>query len=150
MTMIAAYVRVSSHSQTADSQKAELKTWLERQGNILNDVQWFEDVESGSTLERPGFKSLQKAVFSGVIHIVIVWKLDRLARNLRDGVNILADLCEKGVRVVSITQQLDLSGAAGCLIAGVLFIICRCRDGTGTDTRTPSYRDFFGKGKRRI
>ena len=51
---------------------------------------------------------------------IIVWKLDRLARNLRDGVNLLADWCEQGIRVVSITEQLDLSGAMGRIVAALL------------------------------
>ena len=52
---------------------------------------------------------------------VIVWKLDRLARSLKDGVNVLADWCQRGIRVVSVTQQIDLSGPVGQMIAGVLF-----------------------------
>ena len=42
--------------------------------------------------------------------MVVVWKLDRLSRRQRDGVNLLADWCERGVRVVAVTQQIDLSG----------------------------------------
>ena len=49
------------------------------------------------------------------------WKLDRISRRQREGVNLLADWCERGVRVVVITQQLDLSGAVGRLVASVLF-----------------------------
>jgi DNA invertase Pin-like site-specific DNA recombinase len=51
----------------------------------------------------------------------VVWKLDRISRRQRDGVNLLADWCERGVRVVVLTQQLDLSGAVGRLVASVLF-----------------------------
>lgn len=51
----------------------------------------------------------------------MVWKLDRLARNLREGVNVIADWCQRGVRVVSITQQIDLTGTTGRLIASLLF-----------------------------
>ena len=57
----------------------------------------------------------------GEAKTVVVWRLDRLTRKQRDGINTLADWCEKGVRVVSVTQQLDLSGATGRLITGVLF-----------------------------
>jgi DNA invertase Pin-like site-specific DNA recombinase len=64
---------------------------------------------------------LQKAVFNGTVKTVVVWKLDRLARSMRDGIDILHNWCELGVRVVSITQELDLSGAVGKLVAGVLF-----------------------------
>jgi DNA invertase Pin-like site-specific DNA recombinase len=52
-----------------------------------------------------------------------VWKLDRIARSMREGINILSRWCELGVRVVSITQQIDLSGTVGHLVAGVLFAI---------------------------
>jgi len=50
-----------------------------------------------------------------------VWKLDRLARSLKEGVNVLADWCQRGVRVIAITQQIDLSGPVGQLIASMLF-----------------------------
>ena len=35
--------------------------------------------------------------------------------------NVLADWCQRGIRVVSVTQQIDLSGPVGQMIAGVLF-----------------------------
>jgi len=50
----------------------------------------------------------------------ILWP-DRLSRRRRDGVNLLADWCERGVRVVAVTQQIDLSGAVGRMLASVLF-----------------------------
>ena len=64
---------------------------------------------------------MQDAIFAGEIDTVVVWKLDRLARNLKEGVNVLADWCQRGVRVISITQQVDLSGSVGNLIASLLF-----------------------------
>ncbi len=44
-----------------------------------------------------------------------------LPRRQRDGVDLLADWCERGVRVVAVTQQIDLSGAVGRMVASVLF-----------------------------
>lgn len=107
--MIAVYLRVSTATQKTDSQKAEITRWLQRHRYAPRSVQWFEDQESGSTLRRDAFQRLQQAIFQGEIDTVVVWKLDRLARSLREGVNILADWCQRGVRVVSITQALDLS-----------------------------------------
>lgn len=121
--MIGIYIRVSSHSQKSDSQRAELQQWLRLHGRDSDTVLWFEDKETGATLNREAFQRLQKAVFKGEIQTVIVWKLDRLARSLREGVNVLTDWCERGVRVVSVTQQIDLSGTIGHLVAGVLFAI---------------------------
>jgi DNA invertase Pin-like site-specific DNA recombinase len=38
-----------------------------------------------------------------------------------DGINLLADWCDRGVRVVSVTQQIDLSGPVGRMVASVMF-----------------------------
>jgi DNA invertase Pin-like site-specific DNA recombinase len=116
----AVYIRVSSpKGQKTDSQRAELEAWLKRQR--INGAQWFEDRESATTLRRDAFQKLQAAIFTGQIDTVVVWKLDRLARNLKEGVNVLADWCQRGVRVIAITQQIDLSGPVGNLIASLLF-----------------------------
>ncbi len=118
---IGVYIRVSSRTQKSDSQRAEIERWLDAHGYKPDAVQWFEDVETGATLNRPGFNALSEAVFAGTVKTVVVWKLDRMARSMREGINILSKLCEAGVRVVSVTQQIDLSGTVGHLVAGVLF-----------------------------
>ena len=118
--MIAAYCRTSTTRQKNDSQIAEIEKWLAAHGHDLQQVQWFIDQESGKTLRRPQFERLQKAIFNGGIKTVVVWKLDRLSRRLRDGVNVLADWCEKGVRIVVVTQQIELDGPVGRMIAALL------------------------------
>ena len=52
----------------------------------------------------------------GELKTIVVWRLDRLWRSSRDGINTRADRYEKRGRVVSV-NQLDLSGATGRLIA---------------------------------
>ena len=114
------YIRVSSpKGQKTDSQRAELEAWLKR--HRMQAAQWFEDRDSATNLRREAFLKLQAAIFAGKITTVIIWKLDRLARNLKEGVNVLADWCQRGVRVIAITQQIDLSGPVGHLIASLLF-----------------------------
>jgi len=116
----AIYLRVSSpKGQKTDSQRAELEAWLKR--HHYKSVQWFEDHESATTMQRDAFQRLQVAIFAGKIATVVVWKLDRLARSLKEGVNVLADWCQRGVRIIAITQQIDLSGPVGHLIASLLF-----------------------------
>mgnify|MGYP003776535793 FL=1 len=63
----------------------------------------------------------QDALVTGEIKTVVVWKLDRLARSMREGINTLSSWCKAGAQVVSVTQQLDLSCPVGHLVAGVLF-----------------------------
>jgi len=120
---IGVYIRISSHTQKSDSQRAEITRWLKAHGHDLETVQWFEDTETGKHLSRTGFNSLSEAIFDGTIKTVVVWKLDRIARSMREGINTLSKWCECGVRVVSTTQQIDLSGTVGHLVAGVLFAV---------------------------
>jgi DNA invertase Pin-like site-specific DNA recombinase len=121
LSPIACYCRVSSRRQKHDSQKAELQRWLRQTGVRSSRVQWFEDTETGRTLHRPAFERLQHAIFNGSVKTVVVWKLDRLSRRQHEGVNLLAEWCERGVRVVVVTQLIDLSGTVGRLVASVLF-----------------------------
>ncbi|QDU98614.1 recombinase family protein [Lignipirellula cremea] len=118
---IACYCRVSSRQQKNASQRAEIERWLGGRGVDPHSVRWFEDVETGKTLQRPAFEKLQAAIGHGKVKTVVVWKLDRVSRRLKDGVNLLADWCEAGIRVVSVTEQIDLSGPVGRMIASVMF-----------------------------
>ena len=47
--------------------------------NRLKAVEWFEDRDSATNLQRKSFQELQAAIFAGKIDTVVVWKLDRLA-----------------------------------------------------------------------
>ncbi|MCE9607323.1 MAG: recombinase family protein [Planctomycetia bacterium] len=75
--------------RTATAESSPLRS--PRHGLDQKQVRWFVDQESGKTLKRPKFEELQKAIFSGEIKTVIVWKLDRLSRRLKDGVCVLAE-----------------------------------------------------------
>ncbi len=119
--MIACYCRVSSRRQRTDSQKGEITRWLMGHGIEPPTVQWFEDIETGTTMRRPAFERLQRAIFDGTVKTVVVWKLDRLSRRQHEGITLLADWCERDVRVVVVTQQIDLRGALGRMVASVLF-----------------------------
>ena len=118
--MIGCYCRVSTARQKADSQVAEINKWLKANGYDESQVTWYIDKESGKTLKRPEFERLQADIFSGRIKTVICWKLDRLSRRLKDGVVLLADWCERGLKIVVITQMIELNGAVGRMIAAVM------------------------------
>jgi DNA invertase Pin-like site-specific DNA recombinase len=70
-------IRVSSsRGQKTDSQRTELEVWLKRQRHKA--VQWFEDRESATTLQRDVFQKSKAAIFAGKITTIVVWKLDHL------------------------------------------------------------------------
>jgi DNA invertase Pin-like site-specific DNA recombinase len=112
---------VSSPQQKADSQQAALKQWLKGNRLPTTAVRWFVDTETGTTLQRPALAALQQALFHGEVETGVVWKLDRLSRKTQEGINLLADWCEREVRVVSVTQQIALRGSVGRLLASLLF-----------------------------
>jgi DNA invertase Pin-like site-specific DNA recombinase len=123
MKTIAAYIRVSTFDQAKglQSQEKALRDYAKNHG--LTNVRWYRDKLSGATTKRPGFDKLQRDIFSGKVGTVVVWKLDRLSRSLKDGINILADWTEKGIRVVAVSQQVDLNGSIGRMITAILFAL---------------------------
>lgn len=118
--MIGAYLRVSSSSQRTDSQRSEIESWLDAHGIEPASVRWYEDKETGKTMKRKAFDRLQADIFTGKVKQVLIWKLDRLSRRLKDGVNVLADWCDHGIKITVITQQIELNGAVGRMIAAVM------------------------------
>lgn len=120
----AVYLRVSSFNKQEkgmDSQERALKRYCSNQG--FAHLVWYKDRMSGASTNRPAFKRLQKDIFAGKIDTVICWKLDRLSRNLQDGVNVLCNWLKKGIRIIAISQQLDFSGAVGQMVASLLFAV---------------------------
>jgi DNA invertase Pin-like site-specific DNA recombinase len=102
--MIYGYARISTEDQRTDLQRAALtKSGCEH---------IFEDHASGATTaERPALKRCLKNLRPG--DLLVVWKLDRLARSLRDLVQILDDLHGRGVRFQSLTESIDTETPTG-------------------------------------
>lgn len=125
MKRVAIYIRVSTFDQDKgmDSQEYELRKYCKGHDIPKATVKFYRDKLSGKTLDRPAFEELQADIFMGHVKTVLCWKLDRLSRSLRDGINTLTDWLEKGIRIVATAQQLDFSGAVGKLIASVLFAV---------------------------
>jgi len=136
MRFTAIYVRVSTVGQNAEGQKREIERWLNGNSVDRQKVKWYLDKSTGDNLARPAFESLQSDVFQGLVGTVVVWKLDRLSRTLRDGINTLCDWLDKGIRVVATSQQLDFSGTVGKLIASVLFAVAELEQSTRRERQT--------------
>ena len=109
---IASYVRLSSEKKD----EAEIENWLQYRGIDRYQVEWIGDKEN----DRKGFDKLQQAIESGQVKCVVLWKLDRLSRRLRDTVNILADWAKRGLKLVVVSQLLEIDGSEGRRIATLL------------------------------
>jgi DNA invertase Pin-like site-specific DNA recombinase len=104
------YTRVSTVSQTLDQQNAALAA--------AGVSKTFPDVMSGARDDRPGLASLLDYVREG--DTVVVWKLDRLGRNTLHILESVKILTERGVTLVSTSDGIDSSTAAGRMMIGVL------------------------------
>lgn len=138
--MIGVYVRVSTAGQNIAGQERELRQWLDGNGIDPAQVRWFIDKATGNNLDRPAFSQLQEAIFRGQVRTVVVWKLDRLSRSLRDGINTLAEWCDRGLRVVSVTQQIDFSGSVGKMLAAVLLGVAEMEQETRRERQAAGIR----------
>ena len=97
------YARVSTQDQDLRLQHEAL-----RQANC---DKIYEDKVSGATASRDGLKLALDTLREN--DILVVWKLDRLGRTVRDLVNIVCDLEQRGVHFKSLTDQIDTSTTAG-------------------------------------
>ena len=115
---IAIYLRVSSNKgQDTKSQEPDLQTWAKAQDQ---DIAWFKDRFTGTTMERPGLERLLADVRSGKVSKVCVWRLDRLGRTAKGLLTLLEELQVLSIGFVSLREGFDLATPAGRLMAGVL------------------------------
>ncbi len=131
---IGCYLRVSTASrkrdkkdefrQTTKSQKHAIRQWAESAHVPESELTWYEDRLSGKTMSRKALNRLLKAVDAGKIDCVVVYKLDRFARNLQEGLTVLRELAQK-VRVVSVSENIDFSNSTGMLIASILLSVAQ-------------------------
>ena len=144
---VACYVRVSTVGQNEAGQRTEIRNWLKGNGIDPERVDWYIDKKSGDDLDRPAFEDLQKNVFAGSVSTVVVYKLDRLSRKLRDGINTLCDWCDRGLRVVSVTQPIDFSGTVGKMIAAVLLGVAQMEQETRRERQAAGIAEAKDHGK---
>ena len=114
--MLIGYMRVSKAdgSQSTDLQRDALLA------AGVAQAQLYEDQASGKREDRPGLTSCLKALREG--DTLMVWKLDRLGRNLRHLINTVHDLTARGVGLKVLTGQgaaIDTTSASGKLVFGI-------------------------------
>lgn len=79
----------------------------------------------------------------------MTYKLDRISRSLRDGINVLSEWCDKGLRVVSVTQQIDFNGTVGKMLAAVLHGIAQMEQETRRERQAAGIAVAKKRGKYR-
>lgn len=116
---VAAYARVSTGSQTPEAQLHELRSAVERRHDWAL-VDEYVDRGSGIDRDRPELERLLSDARAGEIDLVVVWRLDRLARSTIHLLEVLEQLHRWSVGFVSLREGVDTTTPAGRAFATFL------------------------------
>jgi len=75
---------------------------------------------SGGTMERPGLQRLLADIDAGLVDVVVIYRLDRLSRSLRDFLNMIESFEGRGVSFASVTERIDTTSSAGRLFLNMI------------------------------
>jgi site-specific DNA recombinase len=146
------YVRVSTDRQaeqgvSLEAQEAKIRAMATVQGAELLDV-IVDGGESAKSLNRPGLQRLLDLINAGKVEAVIVAKLDRLTRSVKDLCGLLELLEKRKVALVSVAESLDTGSAAGRLVITIMGAVSQWeREAIGERTRD-ALRHKRSKGER--
>jgi site-specific DNA recombinase len=120
-TKAVGYVRGSTNEQriTLEAQEAKIRAMV-----TVKDAEIVEIIsdggESAASLDRPGMQRLLQMVDEGLVRYVIIAKLDRMTRSVRDLGDLLETFGEREVSLISVEESLDTGSAAGRLVMNVM------------------------------
>jgi len=146
------YVRVSTDRQaergvSLEAQEAKIRAMATVQGADLVDV-IVDGGESAKSLNRPGLQRLLALINTGKVQAVIVAKLDRLTRSVKDLCGLLELLEKRKVALISVAESLDTGSAAGRLVITIMGAVSQWeREAIGERTRD-ALRHKRGQGER--
>jgi site-specific DNA recombinase len=124
---IVGYVRVSTDEQASagvslDAQEARLRAYAKAM-NLELDEMVLDAGASAKTLRRSGMTRILEGVRGGTIGTVIAIKLDRLTRSTRDLADLLDLFQNADAALISVSESLDTSSAAGRMVVNMLGVV---------------------------
>jgi len=134
------YVRVSTDKQadrgvSLDAQAEKIRAMAVVHSSELLDI-IVDGGESAKSLNRPGMARLLALVDAGEVQVVIIAKLDRLTRSVKDLCTLLERFSKRGVTLISVAESLDTGSAAGRLVLNIMTAVSQWeREAIGERTR---------------
>src|SRR5277367_4888330 len=134
------YTRVSTDKQcdkgvSLDAQREKIRAMAVVHNAELVDI-IIDGGESAKSLNRTGMQRLLALVDAGDVQAVIVAKLDRLTRSVKDLCTLLERFERRGVALVSVAESLDTGSAAGRLVLNIMTAVSQWeREAIGERTR---------------
>lgn len=117
-SQVATYIRWSTDDQatgtTLEVQTEKCQEWLRRRGlQFREDLLFVDEGYSGGNMDRPALTRLREFVQSGLVQAVVVYKLDRLSRSVKDAVNLVMGEWEGKCVLQSTVEEIDTSTQQG-------------------------------------
>jgi len=134
------YVRVSTDKQadrgvSLDAQAEKIRAMAVVHNADLLDI-IVDGGESAKSLNRPGMARLLAMVDAGEVQTVIIAKLDRLTRSVKDLCTLLERFERRSVALISVAESLDTGSAAGRLVLNIMTAVSQWeREAIGERTR---------------
>lgn len=123
---VAIYVRVSTtHQIDKDSLPMQRQDLIAYSKLLLGTEDWviFEDAGySGKNTDRPKYQEMMSQIRQGAFTHLLVWKIDRISRNLLDFATMYKELKDLGVIFVSKSEQFDTSTAMGEAMLKIILV----------------------------
>ncbi|MDP9394604.1 MAG: recombinase family protein [Actinomycetota bacterium] len=108
-----------------DRQVADCERVAEQRGWTVVETITDNDMSASTGKPRPGYQRLLKLMRDGSVDAVVVWHVDRLTRRLVDLEEVIA-ICEAtGVRLATVTGDIDLGTDTGRMLARILASVAR-------------------------
>jgi site-specific DNA recombinase len=147
---IATYTRISTDE---DRQPFSLRAQAERLDAYarLQDgwriVRRFTDQASGATLERPGLSRALEEAAAGVYQLLLVYRVDRLSRSVRQLAQVAEELERSKVALRSATEPFDTSSPAGKMMLQMLGVFAEFERATIVERITAGMERAASEGR---
>ena len=127
------YIRVSTAEQKEEGysllgQRKNIELFAEKQGYELIDVYADEGISGKNIIKRPGVQKLLEDAKTGKFDVLIIWKLTRLGRSMKDVMNIAEILYSNNVELHSISESFDITTSTGKMMLDCLPISLNLND----------------------
>ena len=137
---VVGYARVSTEKQADKGVSLEAQAEKIRAMAVVHGAELLDTIvdggESAKSLNRPGMARLLALVDAGEIEAVIIAKLDRLTRSVKDLCTLLERFSRRNVTLISVAESLDTGSAAGRLVLNIMTAVSQWeREAIGERTR---------------
>lgn len=144
------YVRYSDHKQdegfSVEYQLSEIEEFIYKNGLELRKHHIDQAVSGTKVAGREAFFELVNDVKEGLVDVIVVYKLNRIFRNAYESQKYRKLFKKHGVKLMSVTQQIDEETSAGRLMTNVLSDIDQYQSETISDHVKSSMREMARQG----